>query len=143
MTSTRPDDGVAPAGQESLWERYGWLYSGIWLVFLIFPVTAALQADTSALQRAGAIGLLVAFAGVYLRGFLLQDRLPAEAVPAMSWRYLAVLAILALATTPTIGVEALGTAPFLVFLRHFRTAATSRHRGTHRRARSSFRSRRR
>ncbi len=98
---------------QSIWQRYGWLYSGIWLVFLVFPLAAAVTAPVGPVQRAVTIGLMVAFAAVYLRGFLLQDRLSADAVVPMVWRYLAAMAGLALLTVPTVGVEALGMAAFM------------------------------
>lgn len=97
----------------SLWQRYGWLYSGIWLVFLVFPLSATVGADTTVWQRALTIAGLAVFAGLYLRGFLLQDRLPADQVPSMAWRYLGALTLVGLATAATIGVEALALTPFL------------------------------
>lgn len=101
MTSSPADPGAA----RSPWERWGWVVAGVWLVFLVYPVTETLQRDVSDLATALTLSAIVAFAVVYLLGW-------------SRWREHALaiwfaLALLMLATVPTIGIDALGLTPFL------------------------------
>ncbi len=97
------------------WDRYGWVMAAIWLVFLTFPIVAAATLDTGWVWRVVGILIIVAYAAVYLHGFV---RLPAacsaNARTAMGVRHLAaMLALIALAV-PVIGWNALGMTPFIV-----------------------------
>ncbi|HSU01584.1 MAG TPA: sensor histidine kinase [Nocardioides sp.] len=99
MTSSTADPDRSP------WERWGWVVAGVWLVFLVYPVTETLQREASTLVTALVLTCIAAFAVVYLLGWSV-------------WREHAlliwfVLALLMLATVPVIGVDALGLTPFL------------------------------
>lgn len=101
MTSSAAD----PCPARSPWERWAWAVAGVWLVFLVYPVTETLQTDSSALVTALVLGAIAAFAVIYLLGWSVW-REHALAI----W---CVLVLLMLATVPTIGVDALGLTPFL------------------------------
>jgi len=52
---------VASMDVRNPWERYGWVMSSIWLVFLIFPLVAALTEPTDWVWRIVAVALILAF----------------------------------------------------------------------------------
>lgn len=97
---------MTPAvGAAGSWERWAWVIAGIWLVFLVFPVIETLQVDAPLWARVLTLCCLAGFGGVYLLGF-------------SRWRdhglaVMAALLLLALATVPVIGVEAVGLTPYL------------------------------
>jgi two-component system, NarL family, sensor histidine kinase DesK len=94
-----------PVATVSPWERWTWVFAGIWLVFLVYPVLETFQATDSAAVRAVGLGLLAAFGVVYMLGFgWLAER---------RWQCFGLLIALALATVPIIGVEAIGLTPYL------------------------------
>ncbi len=97
------------------WERYGWLMAAIWLVFLGFPITAAVTADTSWAWRVVGVSIIVAFAVVYLHAAI---RPPLDATVAQrktfGLRHLVALLTLIAVATPVIGWNAVGMAPFVV-----------------------------
>ncbi len=88
----------------SPWEKYGWAFAAIWLVFLVYPVVAVVDAH-GAVTTALGLTLIAAFAVVYMLGFG-----PLECRP---WLVLALLAALAGGLVPIIGVEAIGLTPYL------------------------------
>lgn len=98
---TTPDTGSARSPQE----RWGWAVAGIWLVFLVYPVVETLEIDSSAWIKGLGLALIAAYATIYLLGWSL-------------WRghgltiWVAML-LLALATVPIIGIEAIGLTPYL------------------------------
>ncbi len=93
------------------WERYGWLLWSVWLVFLAFPLGAALGADRTGWVRAVAVAAVVGFAATYVVATLRLSRGRGSAhEPAV---VLAVLLFLGLATVPAIGIEAISVVPFL------------------------------
>lgn len=95
------------------WDRWGWLLAATWLIFLLFPVLAVLQAPAlGAWSRVLGLVLIAAFGAVYLVGFA---RAESEAPPlARPWAMLAYLVILTVAITPLIGPNAIGMTPFMV-----------------------------
>ena len=89
----------------SPWERWAWVFAGIWLVFLVYPVIETFQATDSVVVTALGLALIAAFAVVYLAGYgWLADR---------PWLVFGLLVALALATATIIGVEAIGLTPYL------------------------------
>lgn len=100
-----PAGAPAPVVTESPWERWTWVFAGIWLVFLVYPVQETFQAADSVVELSIGLGLLAAFGAVYMLGFgWLAER---------RWQCFGALVALALATVPTIGVEAIGLTPYL------------------------------
>lgn len=89
----------------------------VWLVFLGFPLWAAIVVPATVAGRAAAVALVLAFGGYY---FLIW-RHPR---PERSWWNLGVLSAIALLTYPLIGMNALGMAPFLVAFSAFAFTAT-------------------
>lgn len=97
------------------WERFGWIMGAIWLVFLMFPLTSAFTAESSWVWRSFGVSAILAFAAVYVYGFIRIGR--AEAwllVNRLGWRYLAVLVSLTGATALVIGLDALGMVTFII-----------------------------
>lgn len=97
------------------WDRYGWVMAAIWLIFLAYPLVAAATLDTGWVWRVVGVLLIVAYAAVYLHGFI---RLPIvcsqKEQTALGIRHLAVmLGLIALAAL-VVGWDALGMTPFLV-----------------------------
>lgn len=92
------------------WERFGWVMSVIWLVFLAFPIRSALEQPAPR----GVLGLagILAFAGLYVYAFV---RFPRCGTPLRT-RTLALGALLALVvvTATTIGIQSIGLVPFIV-----------------------------
>lgn len=103
------------------WERFGWVMSVVWLVFLGFPVAAAVTDDEQPWAlRALAIALIVLFAGVYIHGFVRMGRAESgRDVISWGWHYVAVLVALTLAVAALVGPEAFGMTPFLVAMSMF------------------------
>lgn len=105
-----------PAPETNPWERFGWLMRGVWLVFLVYPLTAIVQADVPALARVGAVVLVVGFVVLYLVGAARIDRLDSRGRPTFWPSVLLIVALLVLAggTATVIGLGALGFVPFVL-----------------------------
>ena len=89
----------------SPWERWSWVFAGIWLVFLAYPVMETLQTDHSLLVTVLGLVCLGLFGVVYLAGFAPWTDRP--------WLVLLSMLVLAGATVPIIGIEAIGLTPYL------------------------------
>lgn len=89
----------------SPWERWGWVVAALWLVFLTYPVTETLQTDVSPWLQGLTLGLITAFAVIYLLGWSVWSE---HALTI--W---CVLIALIAATMPVIGVEAIGMTPYV------------------------------
>lgn len=100
-----PAGPAPPTSTTSPWERWAWVFAGIWLVFLVYPVIETFQATESVVVTAVGLTFIAAFAVVYLAGYgWLADR---------PWLVFGLLVALALATATIIGVEAIGMTPYL------------------------------
>ncbi len=104
------------------WERYGWVMAGVWLIFLIYPISEVwAQGDSLATRATGLLAITV-FAGVYLRAFILIGRVDTKhQVRSLGLRHGLVMLALVLVVATVIGVGALGMTPFLVSLAMFST----------------------
>jgi two-component system sensor histidine kinase DesK len=97
------------------WERFGWIMGAIWLVFLLFPLAAALTADAWWVWRALTALAILTFATAYVHGFIRIGRTESWGqVQAFGWRYLVLLVALILAASLLIGLGALGMVAFVV-----------------------------
>jgi two-component system, NarL family, sensor histidine kinase DesK len=97
--------GAGTPPTTSPWERWAWVFAGIWLVFLVYPVLETFQATESAVVTTIGLTFIAAFAVVYLMGYgWLADR---------PWLVFGLLVALALATATIIGLEAIGLTPYL------------------------------
>ncbi len=56
------------------WDRYGWVMAGIWLIFLIYPISEVWTQSDSWFGRAVGLVAIVGFAAAYLRAFILIGR---------------------------------------------------------------------
>lgn len=92
------------------WDRFGWVMSVIWLVFLAFPVAASLQQGW--LRRVVGLTAIGAFALVYVYSFVIYPRRGTS--PRVRTLTLAGLVGLMLVLATAIGAEALALMPFLV-----------------------------
>ncbi len=107
-------EAAATPAHTGPWERWGWLMAVVWMVFLVYPVLALLASDAATgwvvLGWAG----LVAFATVYVIGFVIGMRSswgrPRPIVRTLFWAQIAC----ALATIPAIETNALSFLPYLM-----------------------------
>lgn len=107
-------EAAATPAHTGPWERWGWLMAVVWMVFLVYPVLALLASDAApgwvVLGWAG----LVAFATVYVIGFVIGMRSswgrPRPIVRTLFWVQIAC----ALATIPAIETNALSFLPYLM-----------------------------
>ena len=113
-----PDGALAPAEPtEDPWDRFGWVMGAIWLVFLGFPVAAAVTSDQPVAIRVLAVAMVVAFAAVYLHGFARWTAVGESSLEV--WAHLIGTVALMVGTAALIGSEAFGMAPFVVALAVF------------------------
>ncbi|WP_210649551.1 sensor histidine kinase [Nocardioides sp. SYSU D00065] len=89
------------------WEKWGWAFASVWLVFLLYPVLAVVDADVSPAAKAASLLCIVGFAVVNVHGYSRRGRV---------WGHLAVMVALGLATVPVIGMQAVGYTPYLAIL---------------------------
>lgn len=110
VTGDPPAISPTPAGTDP-WPRWGRLLGGAWIFFLGYPILAALNAPVAFGLRYGAVGLLVAFAVIYVFFF---TSIPDEEKAARQWAVTATLVAITLIVTPVIGVNALGCGVFII-----------------------------
>lgn len=97
------------------WEQFGWVMGAIWLVFLLFPLTSVVTAETSWGWRSFGVAMIVAFAVVYVYGLIQIGRTDTWAqVNRLGWRCVPVLVSLTGATSLVIGLDALGMVTFII-----------------------------
>ena len=89
------------------WEKWGWAFAAIWLVFLAFPITAVLDSDVPVAAKVGALACILGFAVANVLGY--SHRLN-------TWWALGAMVVLALATLPVIGIGVISYAPYLAIL---------------------------
>lgn len=99
---------AAPTGP---WDRFGWIMSVIWLVFLGFPIASVLRLHDMA-QHVLGFTAIAAFAGVYVYAFVFYAR-RGTPLRTRTWTLVG-LAGLALVLAASIGPEALALSPFIV-----------------------------
>lgn len=107
----------APPAEDSRspWERYEWVMSAFWLVFLIFPLEATLAADTDPVWRDLALAGIAAFAGVYVAGFVRIGKAETRSeVTRIGRWHLVAMVVLTMLVGLVIELEALGMAAFVV-----------------------------
>lgn len=92
------------------WDRFGWVMSVIWLVFLAFPIASSLQQEWAG--RIVGLAAIAVFAFVYVYAFVVYPR-RGTSLRLRTWTLVA-LAGLMLVLSTAIGPEAFGLMPFLV-----------------------------
>ncbi len=96
-----------PALPENPWERWGWAFAAIWLVFLVFPILAVADSDAGLPARLGTLLCIAGFAVANVLGY--SPRLG-------PWWALAIMVALALASVPVIGIGVISFTPYLAIL---------------------------
>lgn len=89
------------------WEKWGWTFAAIWLVFLIYPIVATVEADVPLVVKVLCLVCILGFAVANVLGYATGGR---------AWFYLAAMVVLGLATVPVIGMEAISYVPYLAML---------------------------
>ncbi len=97
-------DSALPANP---WEKWGWAFAAIWLVFLVFPVTAVLGSDTPVGAQAAALLCIAGFGVANVLGYSQHHS---------TWLCLGIMVVLAMATLPVIGIGVISYAPYLAIL---------------------------
>ncbi len=105
MTPADPSSPSYLTSPVSPWERWAWVFAGVWLVFLVYPVIETFQATDSVVVTTLGLAFIAAFAAVYLAGYGWLAHRP--------WLVFGLLVALALATATIIGIEAIGLTPYL------------------------------
>ena len=62
----RGGDAVSTHDQREPWARFAWVLGAVWVVFMLFPISAAWEAAVSEPQRLIATGLLIVYALTYI-----------------------------------------------------------------------------
>lgn len=123
-TDPRCPDVDPGAGVPDPWARHGWLLAAVWLVFLGFPASSVIDKTVGQpLIRAVGLLLLVAFAVIYIIGFMhsqigLHAGWTRRRLVSVYGGFAALVLIMAL-LWPIIGVEVLGVTAFLASLAAF------------------------
>ncbi len=89
------------------WEKWGWAFAAIWLVFLIYPVIAVAEADVATAVKIAGFACIVGFAVANVLGYGRRGN---------PWLFLAVMVGFALATLPVIGIGVISYTPYLAML---------------------------
>ncbi|MFC7359982.1 sensor histidine kinase [Nocardioides astragali] len=89
------------------WEKWGWAFAAIWLVFLVYPVIAVVEADVSMVVKILSLLCILGFAVANVLGYARRGRV---------WFYLAAMVVLALATVPVLGMGVISYTPYLAML---------------------------
>ncbi len=98
---------TAAAAPANPWEKWGWAFASIWLVFLIYPVIAVADADVPTAVKIAGFACIVGFAVANVLGYTRRGN---------PWLFLAVMVGFALATLPVIGIAAISYTPYLAIL---------------------------
>ena len=96
---------AAARPEPSPWERWSWALAAIWLGFLAYPVMEVFRADASVVAKGLALAALAGFGALYVLGYGAWDHRPVLVGVG--------LLLLAAATVPVIGVDAVGLTPYL------------------------------
>lgn len=97
-------DSALPANP---WEKWGWAFAAIWLVFLIYPIIAVVDADVPLVAKVGCLFCILGFAVANVLGYARRGS---------PWLYLALMLALALATLPVVGISVISYTPYLAML---------------------------
>ena len=92
------------------WERWSWLMGSIWLVFLVFPVSALVTSSDSVAARGVGLVAITLFAALYVGALASQGR------HGRPWAYLslALLTALSVLVVALVGADGLGMLIYVV-----------------------------
>lgn len=116
---TRESVGADGPDSKDPVERYGWLLAAVWLVFLVYPVMAAIGADRPVWARAVTVGIILAFAATYLRSMTgFESGMESDewfsVLGRQAWLWMGALLGWVALTIPVLGLDALGLVPFVI-----------------------------
>lgn len=97
----------AVALPDNPWEKWGWAFAAIWLVFLVFPIIAVVEADVPVAAQVGALLCIGGFAVANVLGYSYRFD---------TWWALGLMLVLGLATLPVIGIGVISFTPYLAIL---------------------------
>lgn len=103
VTAT-PDPTPLP---DNPWEKWGWAFAAIWLVFLAFPIIAVVESEVGLPAKVFAMLCIAGFAVANVLGYSSRLR---------PWWALGLMVALALATAPVIGIGVISFTPYLAIL---------------------------
>ncbi|WP_334123455.1 sensor histidine kinase [Glutamicibacter sp.] len=101
--------------EQQFWNRWGWLMSGVWVVFLIFPILDLVNNPYPEPVRVAGLILVAVFAAVYLHAYAKYSWAVGQGgtkqIPALiSFAVLILILLLAMIAT---GIGALSLIPFI------------------------------
>src|SRR5699024_2812205 len=99
------------------WERFSWVMGVVWIIFMLFPIGAAFEADVSEGARYAGIVVLLIYTAAYVAGYIWMVRSHDWDIAGVRGLYgLAVMAVLLIVAVLLVGPGALGAGAFLVSL---------------------------
>ncbi|MHA7157647.1 sensor histidine kinase [Glutamicibacter endophyticus] len=106
---------LPPDEAEQFWNKHGWLISGVWLIFLTFPLMALLEEPYPLPLKVLGIGLIVLFAVIYVRGYARFSHTVGHGGTRSleAYGYFAVLCALVLGSIPLLDAGVLSMLPFI------------------------------
>jgi len=103
VTSAAATDPLPP----NPWEKWGWAFAAIWLVFLAYPVIAVAESDAPVPAKVASLLCIAGFAVANVLAYSPRNN---------TWVFLGLMIALGLATVPVIGVSAVSYTPYLAIL---------------------------
>src|SRR5690625_42575 len=102
------------------WERFGWLMATIWLLFLGYAIANVVTSDVPLWAQVLGVAAIVAFAAVYIIGFIRVGRAATQADRIrVGITHLALMVLLTGSLIPLLGIWTLSMTPFIVALAMF------------------------
>lgn len=89
------------------WEKWGWAFAAIWLVFLIYPILSVAESDAPMAAKVLSLLCVAGFAVANVLAYSHRGKV---------WSYLGLMVVLALATLPVIGIGVISYTPYLAIL---------------------------
>lgn len=110
-----PDPDPSAVVPRDPWERFGWVMATVWLLFLLFPITAVLQAQIAAVLQVAALGAIAGFIFLYISGFVRASRCSSpEEAHRLGLVHLVGMALLVIIVALMVDFQALGMVAFVV-----------------------------
>jgi two-component system sensor histidine kinase DesK len=99
--------GDADLLPDNPWEKWGWTFAAIWLVFLAFPIIAVAESGVPVAAKVGAWLCILGFAVANVFGYSRRGN---------TWLALGLMLVLGLATLPVIGIGVISFTPYLAIM---------------------------
>ncbi|WP_119696696.1 sensor histidine kinase [Microbacterium halotolerans] len=116
----RRGDAVDRHDQRDPWARFAWVLGVVWVVFMLFPISAASEAAVSEPRRAIGTALLIAYALAYIVVYMWMIRSETWSIASRRGCVgLAVMVALMAAASVLVGPGALGAGAFLISIAMF------------------------